>query len=270
MGAFDQPSQVRHPSLSLTPRLTPLSFCEEDYGTTYYIAELINSLTNLAYIYYGLRHMYRGSGTPTNTPRRTLLAPNIDFMSASMILLGIGSFLFHASLRHTLEYVDELSMLVLTWSMLRATYTAGQPPATARAMSVALTVFYVPYSALYVATGDIILQVVAFVGAIALIGFRTHYLFGSLRSTSASVNERRAWRARTLRAVAVALLGYALWNIDLQFCPELRAIRGRVGLPWAWLFEFHGWWHIFTAMGAGLYMDVVREMRMAIQQDKKR
>lgn len=215
--------------------------------------------------------MYRGSGTPANpNPRRTLLTPNIDFMSSSMILLGIGSFLFHASLRHTLEYVDELSMLVLTWSMLRATYTAGQPPATARAMSVALTLFYVPYSALYVATGDIILQVVAFTGAIALIGFRTHYLFGSLRSSSASVNERRAWRARTLRAVAVALLGYALWNIDLQFCPELRAIRGRVGLPWAWLFEFHGWWHIFTAMGAGLYMDVVREMRAVIGEEKKR
>jgi len=239
------------------------SFCEEDYGTTVYIAEFINSLTNLAYIYYGLRHMYRG-------PHRSLLSPNIDFMSSSMVLLCVGSFLFHASLRHTFEYVDELSMLVLTWSMLRATYTAGQPPATARAMSIALTVFYVPYSALYVATGDIILQVVAFTGAIALIGFRTHYLFGSLRSASASVNERRAWRARALWAVAVALLGYALWNIDLQFCQELRGIRKRVGLPWAWLFEFHGWWHIFTAMGAGLYMDVVREMRAAIQQEKKR
>ncbi|KAK1828953.1 ceramidase [Podospora conica] len=247
------------------PSTSRANFCEEDYGITFYIAEFINSLTNLAYIYYGLRHMY-----PSRGPRRSLLRPDIDFMSSSMVILGVGSFLFHASLRHTLEFVDELSMLVLTWSMLRATYTAGQPPATARAMSVALALFYVPYSALYVLTGDIILQVVAFVGAIALIGFRTHYLFGALRSTSASVNERRAWRGRTLSAVAVALLGYALWNIDLQFCPELRAIRRELGLPFAWLFEFHGWWHIFTAMGAGLYMDVVREMRAVIEQEKKR
>jgi dihydroceramidase len=240
------------------------SFCEEDYGTAFYIAEFINSLTNITYIYYGLRHMY---GSPRS---RGILAPDVDFMSVSMILLGVGSFLFHATLRHTFEFVDELSMLVLTWSMLRATYTAGQPPARARLISVALVVFYIPYSALYVWTVDILLQVVGFVGAIVLIAFRTHYLFGSLRSTDSSVNERRAWRRRSRRAVVIALFGYALWNIDIQFCPQLRTIRQRVGLPWAWIFEFHGWWHIFTAMGAGLYMDVVREIRGEIRREKKR
>jgi hypothetical protein len=38
------------------------------------------------------------------------------------------------------------------------------------------------------------------------------------------------------------ITGYILWNIDNQFCNNLRSIRDSIGLPWAWLLELHGWY----------------------------
>jgi hypothetical protein len=40
-------------------------------------------------------------------------------------------------------------------------------------------------------------------------------------------------------------MGYILWNIDNQFCDNLRSIRQNIGLPWAWLLELHGWYVSF-------------------------
>jgi dihydroceramidase len=190
---------------------------------------------------------------------RGILRPKLDFMSISLLGLGIGSFLFHASLRHTLEYVDELSMLVLTWSMLHATLIAAQPPSRARVITVGLAVFYLPYLVMYVWSQNIIWQVVGFVGSIFVIGFRTNYLVRWLKIFP-NVKAKDITR-RSQQAVVVGLLGYLLWNIELAYCIELRNIREQVGLPWAWIFEFHGWWHVLTAVSAGKFMDVARELR---------
>lgn len=38
------------------------------------------------------------------------------------------------------------------------------------------------------------------------------------------------------------LSGFALWNIDNEFCGTLRQWRHDIGLPWGILLEGHGWW----------------------------
>jgi len=198
---------------------------------------------------------------------RGILAPKLDFMSISLLGLGIGSFLFHASLRHTLEYVDELSMLVLTWSMLHATLIAGQRPSKARAITVGMALFYVPFLAFYVWSENIIWQVIGFVGSIFIIGFRTNYLIRTIKAFPAA--KAKELTSRSHQAVLIGLFGYVLWNIELKYCAELRNIRQQVGLPWAWLFEFHGWWHVFTAMSASQFMNVAREMRDQAPREKE-
>lgn len=30
-----------------------------------------------------------------------------------------------------------------------------------------------------------------------------------------------------------------------------------MGMPWSFVIEFHGWWHIFTAIGAYVFMVMV-------------
>ena len=64
------------------------------------------------------------------------------------------------------------------------------------------------------------------------------------------------------------VLGYLLWNIDLEFCMQLRELRAQVGLPWAWLLELHGWWHVLTAIGADRFMNVARELREEVQREE--
>jgi dihydroceramidase len=190
-----------------------------------------------------------------------LLRPKWDFMSLSLLVLGIGSFLFHATLRQTLEFADEFSMLGLTWSMLQASLTAHQPPARARAITASLAAAYLSFSAFYLWSAKIIYQVFAFVSALLGVLLRSEWMFNCLEPGFLPEAKRRDWNFRARKALGICLFGYLLWTIDLEYCAELRAIRERVGLPWAWLFEFHGWWHILTAVGASQAMQVAREAK---------
>jgi dihydroceramidase len=53
------------------------------------------------------------------------------------------------------------------------------------------------------------------------------------------------------------LTGYLLWQLDFIFCPQLTAWKRAVGMPWGFLLEFHGWWHVLTAIGAYVFMVMV-------------
>ncbi|KAK3304726.1 ceramidase [Chaetomium strumarium] len=244
-----------------SPPTSRANFCEEDYAISFYLAEFVNALTNVAYVYPALRSMYgRGS--------RGVFAPRWDFMSVSLLVLGIGSFLFHASLRLTLEFVDELSMVLLTWSMLQALLTTRQPPFRARLISVGLAVVHIAFAAFYIRSAQIIHQVYAFWTALASISLRTTYLFYGLQPALPEA-KTGAWKVRIWQSVGVCILGYLIWNVDLEYCAELRALRQHIPLPWAWILELHGWWHILTAIGASMFMQVVREVREEAEREKK-
>ena len=51
--------------------------------------------------------------------------------------------------------------------------------------------------------------------------------------------------------------GYLLWQLDGIYCSELTALKRSIGMPWGFLLEMHGWWHIFTAIGAYVFMVMV-------------
>ncbi|KAM0208523.1 hypothetical protein ACHAPA_003504 [Fusarium lateritium] len=245
-----------------SPPTSRANFCEEDYAISFYLAEFVNALTNVTYVYFALRSMY-------GKRSRGLFAPDWDFMSVSLLVLGFGSFLFHATLRQTLEFVDELSMLLLSWSMLRSLLILRQSPQNVRLISTVLAVFFISFSIFYIRSAKIIYQVIGFWVSLILIGVRVRYLFNWAKPGFSKENVRN-WSIRVWTATFTCLFGYLIWNIDLEFCAELRNLRQRIGLPWAWLFEFHGWWHILTALGASQFMEVVREVREEVNQEEMR
>lgn len=51
--------------------------------------------------------------------------------------------------------------------------------------------------------------------------------------------------------------GYLLWQLDFIFCPQLTALKRKEGIPWGFLLELHGWWHVLTAIGAHTFMVMV-------------
>lgn len=204
---------------------------------------------------------------PPGRDRQPVLDPKLDFMSFSLLLLGVGSFLFHATLRQCMEFCDELSMLGLTWSMLKAVLTARQPPSRSRAISFALAVIYLSFAVFYVWSARIIYQVIAFASALGLVTLRSQYLFHWIDPRRSFPKDKaRDWNVRTWQAIGICLFGYLLWNIDLEYCMELRALRERLGLPWAWGLELHGWWHVLTAVGAARFMNVAREIKEEIEK----
>lgn len=192
---------------------------------------------------------------------RGLLKPNYDFMSVSLLILGICSFLYHASLRQYLQFADDLSMLLLGSSMLHGLLSVRQTPARIRRNAVLLTIVTASFSAFYVRSGKIIYHVLAFATQMAAIGLRSLYLFYWLDPSQKFPQDKiRDWKVRQWQSILIALFGYLIWNIDLEFCAELRTLRAQIGLPWAWLLELHGWWHVLTAIGADRFMKIVREM----------
>ncbi|KAM5480509.1 alkaline ceramidase ydc1 [Microsporum audouinii] len=48
--------------------------------------------------------------------------------------------------------------------------------------------------------------------------------------------------------------GFAIWNLDNEYCSNLRTWRRELGLPWGILLEGHGWWHLLTGIGAYMYI----------------
>ncbi|KAM3526066.1 hypothetical protein NHJ13051_003658 [Beauveria bassiana] len=244
-----------------SPPTSRANFCEEDYVLTFYLAEFINSVSNIAYVYYALQYMY-GPGS------RGLWRPNLDFMSVTLFILGIGSFLFHASLRQALEFVDELSMMGLIWSMLHATLTVRQTPTRSKIISAVLAVVFSSFTAFYLNSPLIIYQVIAFLSGVGVVILRVLYLFHWVQPALPKAKSRE-WRNRAVTSLFICIVGYGIWNIDLEFCQVLRDIRQRVGLPWAWLFEFHGWWHVLTAIGASQFMTVAREVREEVKREQK-
>ncbi|KAJ8131293.1 hypothetical protein O1611_g2333 [Lasiodiplodia mahajangana] len=232
-----------------SPPTSSANFCEEDYAVTRYFAEFINTLTNLVYVFFALRYMYgRGS--------RGLLAPKYDFMSVSLLVLGIASFLFHATLRQNLQFGDELAMLGLVWSILQGLLTVRYSSAYDQFINISLAIIFPLFALFYIWTGKIIYHVIGFAIAIGLIILRGVYLF-YWREPGFPETKVADWRIRGQIALVLMGVAYILWNIDLEFCAELRSFREQLGLPWAWLLELHGWWHILTAMSAARWMDIV-------------
>jgi dihydroceramidase len=148
-------------------------------------------------------------------------------------------------------------MLLLGACLLQPLYTYGQTRAVASVITAALTFGTGCMVVLYVQSAKIIVHLLTFSAMVTLIGFRSLYLiyFRPRPPHEQSNVVRRFWKA-----AAFLVTAFVAWNVDLEWCMELRAIRHNLGLPWAWVLELHGWWHVLTALGAAEYVVLVRAL----------
>lgn len=170
-------------------------------------------------------------------------------MSLSLFLVGVGSFVFHATLRQFLQYCDDLSMFALAASLIERLYSINQDSSTRRLVSILTWSSTVAVSIFYVVNGNLLVHTYSFAAMLTFIWPRTLYLMKTN-------GQRIIWA----RAVVLLVIAFVLWNIDLRKCFELRKMRNQIGLPWAFLLELHGWWHILTAVGASEYIKLVRDL----------
>jgi dihydroceramidase len=190
-----------------------------------------------------------------NGKNKTLL--KLDFMSISLLSIGIASMMFHGTLRQTMQFVDDLSMFFLGGALIQALYAVNQTPAIKKLVAITVTLATTALSVVYVRSGDILLHTYIFMAMLNLIWPRTMFL---IYAQGKSDEEKSRLRRRFWKSIIPLLVAYTLWHIDLEKCMELREFKSGLGIPWSWVFELHGWWHIGTAVGACEYIKLVRHM----------
>ncbi|KAJ6020782.1 alkaline phytoceramidase [Penicillium herquei] len=107
-------------------------------------------------------------------------------------------------------------------------------------------------------TDELVLHSMSFVGAVTIIGIHTFRLVNS-RTQPGSASRRQIWGIVKFGA-AIFNFGYYFWLVDQWACGYLTKIRGVIGLPWAFILELHGWWHICTGIGAYIFIAVVDQL----------
>jgi dihydroceramidase len=80
-----------------------VSFCEDKYIVSDYIAEYYNTMSALSYVIVGL----------------LFYKTKLQKLSKIIILLGIGTALLHSTLRFYGQWIDELSMLILSFYIIK-------------------------------------------------------------------------------------------------------------------------------------------------------
>ncbi|KIW06560.1 uncharacterized protein PV09_02990 [Verruconis gallopava] len=266
------------------PITSTLDWCEENYYATPYSAEIVNTMTNLLFLYLGIKGVYN---CVTQGHDRIFLICCLGYL-----VVGSGSFLFHSTLKYPMQLVDELSMIYTTCLMCFATfgYAKSKPyQAVLGASLVSLAAFITLY---YHYLEDPTFHQVAYAILTAVVLIRAIYIMEvNIRPRYKEAERKKVKRAAaqsnghtngstgrerkgdqeleedekalaTLRTMwimisyglSVFLGGFALWNLDNAFCPQLRRWRRQIGLPWGLLLEGHGWWHLMTGVGAYFYI----------------
>ena len=81
------------------PEDTSVHFCEDKYVRSQWIAEYFNTISSIYYVLVGLY----------------FLKTRISNLGQSLILVGIGAFALHMTLRVYAQMFDEIAMIILSY-----------------------------------------------------------------------------------------------------------------------------------------------------------
>ena len=259
------------------PVTSTIQWCEEDYYLTYYSAEIINTLTNLMFIYLS----YKGIRMCLKQDHDTVFS--VAYFG--YFLVGVGSFMFHTSLKYPWQLVDELNMIYTTCLMAYVSLSYSRSTYVQVALGVFLSLVCAGITVYYHYLQDPAFHQTVYAALTVFIVFRSVFIMEtSLRPKFRKSREQdRQYRKEhilprlpskerlayendrdmaTLNTmwifvafgVSIFLGGFALWGVDNVHCSRLRRWRRQVGMPWGFFLEGHGWWHLMTGVGAYCYI----------------
>ena len=166
--------------------------------------------------------------------------------------IGIGSFLFHATLMWTAQVLlDELPMIYVSFQVLYCLLLEGRPSSTgihnAEVMRAKIICIGLPtlITIGYLCYPNPIFHQVAY-GAISLV---LTYKLQILRSRLPPNSKLKRDCTRLFNTgMALSTLAFAIWNVDNVLCDHITTARE--GMWWSVLTEGHAWWHILVAFGS--------------------
>lgn len=223
-------------------------FCEENYVITPYIAEFINTFTNLNYClfcYHGLRTLQKQG--------------RLTWMNASphIGLLGVGVFSagFHITMREWPQLADDMSMVFPTaFIFLRILrFEAADAKAANRRTLIFFAILTVIYT-IHLNINNPHMHSITFGVGVHYIRYKTWELLS--RRIKDDRTRQHLKKMAMFGGISFAF-GFILWVVDQLACGTLTRAKRAMGMPWSFLLEFHGWWHIFTGIGAYVFIVLV-------------
>ncbi len=210
-----------------------LDWCEPNYQHSYYIAETWNSFSNLVYVAVALYAIW------AHNSKVTKLHPRFLLVYLLLIAIGIGSFLFHASLLREYQLFDELPMLYITLAALHGSIFTK---IFDNRMCLSEKILFL--------LGAAIMVVIGLVETLIQLYYPEHYdwfllMFGGIllvcdlfqiyRSTISQSKYKKERRNLVVKNIVAFLLAFGVWLIDNNLCPYVEVLK------------LHSWWHFLTA-----------------------
>ncbi|PBP19980.1 hypothetical protein BUE80_DR009213 [Diplocarpon rosae] len=188
-----------------------------DYILTSYIAEVINTLTNLTYLYYALH------GIKNNANRQDAVLRNLPYLGIAGV--GLGSAVFHATMKNYTQWCDDLSMLAAVATVYHRVSTFDKSLSATVISGCIITVLMAAFSVWHCVADEITMHSVLFAIMIILVGERTRSIISARVEDPAVAKEVKklaTWGA------GIFLSGFIIWNIDNVICASLTSWKRSV------------------------------------------
>lgn len=250
-GALQYPPEVKNGFWG--PTTATIDWCEENYVISKYIAEFVNTLTNSVFIFLALYSL-------RNAVKQKL---ELRFVLAAIgfALVGIGSWLFHMTLRYEFQLLDELPMIYGTCIPCWNVFQTNVSKSYSRKLAMGIATGALLLTAIYLHFKNPTIHQAAY-GILNLV-----IIVKSCMDVRKYVKDKAVWKQFDyilVSGLTQFLLGYFLWNLDIHLCNYWRGIRRAIGLPYGLVIEGHGWWHLLTGSGVYFYMQYLEYLRCFI------
>lgn len=241
------------------PVTATIDWCEENYSISPFFAEFVNSTTNLSFFILAAYHLY----SAIKNKHGTLYI----FISIGMAFVGLGSWLFHMTLKYEMQLMDELPMIYVTAIPFGYLFSWNKPPLEKALWqygtlfgTLLMTIIYV-----FIYKNPALHQI-----CYALLNFSI--IFKTLSNINKYVDDDKMktfLRRMLILAFSLFIFGFFIWNLDNIYCPNLISWRrDYLGIPFGFIIEGHGWWHIFTSFGI-YYFVIYNEILSTYMEGKQ-
>jgi len=108
-------------------RTATIDWCESNYEVTSFIAEFWNTISNLVMILFPLYAIYwsfkhRQFARRNKFKKHFQVPKSAIYCQFALLLVGIGSWMFHMTLLYPMQLLDELPMLYCAGLMIYANF----------------------------------------------------------------------------------------------------------------------------------------------------
>ncbi|KAF9930182.1 Alkaline ceramidase 3 [Linnemannia zychae] len=219
-----------------SPNTSSIDWCENNYTYSYYIAEFWNSISSLAIVAIAVI----GHANLASYKERRM-----KLLMQAFGVIGIGSVLFHGTLRHKMQLLDELPMLyAATIGMFICIETRFGKQG--RWLPIGLATWIIVTSVVFSTTS----------GTLQSLSFQLTYasmILGGVYFIYDFYSARRTIRPNP-DVIRVMFLGSAsmltaltVWLIDYNLCVYINGVSPESILKWNP--QFHAWWHFLATYG---------------------